>query len=293
MSDETESTESAETTETTETTQTTSTPTAAEVAAAAAESAAAGIASYTHGSRSVTRLSPGQLLDVADRLAARAHRSRRGPFMVVSQGGGGSLAGGGGGGGTPVAAGVASLNGLTGALSLVAGSNVTVSEVGGAIVIAASGEDLETILSAVQGNDFSSLTLGGETITAWPETDTAAILAAVQGNDFSSLTLGGETITEWPSGGGVTGRVVTESTATMAEGETLIVMDGETAGGNQSLALPDLSADFASLVVRQIGDETHTVITHAGNAVRLEGDGSALAFDWVASRGEWLWREAM
>ena len=64
------------------------TPSPEAIETGAAESTAAGISSYTHRDRSVTRISPMVQLDVADRLRANAHRRAHGPFMRVSQGGG-------------------------------------------------------------------------------------------------------------------------------------------------------------------------------------------------------------
>ena len=58
------------------------TPTAEEAAAAARAKAAAvagaGIQSYTHGSRTVSRSSPTELLDAADRIELREMRRKRG-----------------------------------------------------------------------------------------------------------------------------------------------------------------------------------------------------------------------
>jgi hypothetical protein len=62
----------------------TPTPTTDDVRNKAAQVAGAGVQSYTHGSRTVNRSNPNELLDAADRLDRREARRKRGICAIVS-----------------------------------------------------------------------------------------------------------------------------------------------------------------------------------------------------------------
>ena len=220
----------------------------------AAEIAGAGISSYTHGSRSVSKISPDTLLDVDARLRARAARRRGGLFVTLNQGGGRCVAGGGSPSPSPSPS------------------------PSGDWATKASVEAVSRRVATIEGDYVT-----GEEVPP-------AAVAAVQSANLSSLTLNGERITEWPEGGAsAAARVIATASGTVQDGDDLILMDGATLGAAQTLTLPNMTAEAMTVTVRQIGNYGVT-ITRGNNSYYLTGDGDGVTLDWVLSTATWYWR---
>lgn len=227
----------------------------------------------------------------------------------------------------PGSSGVSSVNGITGLVTLAPGPNVTISKSGSTLTIAATGgsggwpeNPFTEATPAVPGpgwtvdsnvwieGDFTvaqdtllvdtkvmgSLTLGNVTRETWPSTTVngedgalrllpgANVSIAQNGKDFTISATGG-------GGGAETARIITTATATVEDGDTLILMDTATAGQAQTLTLPaSMTADAMTVTVRQLGTAGVTIV-HGANEYHLTYDGDWVTLDWVAGKG-WFWR---
>ncbi len=221
-----------------------------------------------------------------------------------------------------VETGVESLNGAEGPVRIVAGDNVSIETdtATGTITISATGgggggggggsADTNAIVAAavaaVEAHDFQTLTLGGVERNAWPTGGSSGGVASVNGaaGEVTIASGGGITINQSGSaitlsatGGGVgtwsmNSRLLTGASNEVAYSDYLIWMDSEAAGTNQVLTLPNMTNDAQTIVVRHLGNDYPTIIRHGESEWLLQGDGAAVAFDWLLQKGKWFYRQA-
>lgn len=85
-------------------------------------------------------------------------------------------------------------------------------------------------------------------------------------------------------------RIISELQGTVLSDDHLIIMDGNAAGAEQIITLPDMNTDSMTIIVRQLGDYGVSII-RGEKSFELGYDGDWVIFDWIKEKTNWYWRQ--
>lgn len=191
---------------------------------------------------------------------------------------------------------VSALNGWTGPITLAPGSNI--------LFQADAITKTLTILSTNGGTIANAWTTLYDS-TGTPKTPTGETpLKIITSTNHAGVswgtpeTIGTNTVEvlsiglQVAGGGGGSGvwtptnRIVTATSDYVLPTDYLIWMAGDT---NQTLTLPNMAAESQTIIVRQLGDHSTSII-RGTNTWELAYDGDGITIDWLGAATNWYWR---